>query len=332
MKQASSLPAVSVIICVYTEERWHDICDAIASLRAQTLPPREIILAVDHNPQLYQRILSELPDVLAVENNGVRGLSGARNSGLAVASGSLIAFLDDDATADPDWLERLAHCCEEPRVLGAGGSVEPAWLTTRPGWFPEEFYWVVGCSYQRRPAQPVEVRNPYGGCTCIKREVFEAIGGFRSGIGRVGNRPYGGEETELSIRARQYWPQRVFLYEPLARIHHRIQPQRTCWSYFCARCYAEGLSKAVIARCVGANAGLAAERTYTLQDLPRGVIRNCLQGLQQRNLQALLRAGAIIAGLAITVTGYLVGRCSNRVTPQLDTDHPIVPISTIGIG
>ena len=116
---------VSVVICAYTEERWDDLVAAVESLQQQSIPPREIIVVVDHNPRLLDRVRAYLPGVVAIENSKPQGLSGARNSGLAIAQGALIAFLDDDATAEPDWLARLATAVRTPRVLGAGGTVEP---------------------------------------------------------------------------------------------------------------------------------------------------------------------------------------------------------------
>jgi glycosyltransferase involved in cell wall biosynthesis len=180
---------ISVIICTYTEARWSDLVAAVESLHWQSTPAREIIVVVDHNQHLLERVRTQLSSTVAVENSEPQGLSGARNSGIAVARGALIAFLDDDATAEPDWLERLNRGFKDPQVLGAGGTVEPKWLSKRPAWFPGEFYWVVGCSYQDTPEKAVVVRNPYGGCACYRREVFEVVGGFRSGIGR--NTPYG---------------------------------------------------------------------------------------------------------------------------------------------
>jgi glucosyl-dolichyl phosphate glucuronosyltransferase len=304
--------STSVIICVYTEKRWGDILDAVASVQQQSAPPREIIIVVDHNPTMLERVHAEIPGVIAVENSETQGLSGARNSGLAVAQGALIAFLDDDATAEPDWLERLSRCCEDPKVMGAGGTVEPEWLSKQPRWFPEEFYWVLGCTYQKRPAKPVIVRNPFGGCTCYRRELFDAVGGFRSGIGRVGTRPMGGEETELCIRGHQHWPEKVFLYDPQARIHHRIPAVRATWSYFRARCYAEGLSKATIAEYVGAKDGLSSERSYIISSLAGGILHGLRDMCFRLDVTGLQRAVAIVAGLVITVAGYLVGAINLR--------------------
>ncbi len=301
---------VSVIICAYTEERWHHLLAAVESIQQQSTPACEIIVVIDHNPALLERVRMHIPGILAIENSEARGLSGARNSGIAVARGALIAFLDDDAIAERDWLAWLSSCCADPQVLGAGGRVEPSWSSKRLDWFPEEFYWVVGCSYRGLPETRAVVRNPFGGCTCYRREVFEVTGGFRNGIGRIGSRPLGCEETELCVRAKQHWPQKVFLCEPRARIHHFVPASRTSWRYFRSRCYAEGLSKAVVAQYVGARDGLASERSYTLRTLPKGVLRGLMDAFFHLDLAGFLRAGAIISGFMITTVGYLVGNIS----------------------
>lgn len=298
---------VSVIICAYTEERWHDLVAAITSVQEQTLSPSEIIIVIDHNKQLFGRVQAHFPDVITVENRASRGLSGARNTGIAVARGTFIAFLDDDAQAAPNWLERLYHSCRDPHILGVGGTVVPRWLCKQPRWFPSEFYWVVGCSYQKQPGRSVVVRNPYGGCTCIKQEVFQVIGGFREEMGRIGTVPMGGEETELSIRATQHWPEKVFLYEPHAYIYHRIPTERARWNYFLARCYAEGLSKSMLTRYVGAKDSLSQERAYTLWTLPLGVFKGLTDVVCRRDLSGFLRAGAILIGLMVTTAGYING-------------------------
>jgi GT2 family glycosyltransferase len=305
---------VSVVICTYTEERWHDLVAAIESIQQQSIPPREIIVVVDNNTRLLERVQTHIPGIIVIENSEQKGLSGARNSGIAIARGSLIAFLDDDAIAEPDWLVRLSHCCTDPQVLGAGGVVEPLWASKRPAWFPQEFYWVVGCSYRGLSELPRAVRNPYGGCTCIRREVFEAVGGFRNGIGRIGAYPMGGEETELCIRAKRHWPEKLFLYEPQARIHHRIPFHRASWHYFRLRCFAEGLSKALVTWQVGTKDGLASECSYTLRILPNAVIHGMIDGFFGFDLAGFQRSGAIVAGLMITMAGYVIGAIAHLVS------------------
>ncbi len=307
---------ISIIICAYTEDRWDALVAAVESVQGQTLPPEEIIVVVDHNPQLLKRV--QALNVITVENTGVRGLSGARNSGIIAATGGIIAFLDDDAVATPNWLMLLNEGFSDPAVLGVGGAILPLWQSHKSRWLPEEFYWVVGCTYRGMPTRAAMVRNPIGANMSFRREVFDTVGGFRSEIGRVGRRALGCEETELCIRARQYWPLRGFLYQPQAEVFHRVPRDRISWRYFCSRCYFEGISKALVSRYVGAKDGLASERTYTLQVLPRGVLRGLTGTFFHRDLSGLGRAGAISCGFALTAVGYCLGRVLLRKTqPEL---------------
>lgn len=303
-----TVSSIAVIICAYTEERWNDLVAAVNSVQQQLLQPEEIIIVVDHNASLIQRVRKQLPGVIVVENTEVPGLSGARNSGIAAVSSRIIAFLDDDAVAAPDWLKLLNAEFADAQVLGIGGSVMPLWLAKPPAWLPEEFYWVIGCSYRGMPQILQPIRNPIGANMVFRREVFETVGGFRNGIGRVGTSPVGCEETELCIRARQYWPQRIFLYQQQARVFHSISGKRTTWRYFCSRCYGEGLSKASVTHYVGSKDGLVSERSYTLRTLPHGVICNLAAAFLHQDLTALLRAGTIILGLTMTMAGYLMGK------------------------
>src|ERR1700722_18791225 len=63
-------PTVSVIIPTYTKQRWEWLQEGVASVRAQQVPPLEIIVVVDHNPALLEEIAAEFPDVIAVPNIG----------------------------------------------------------------------------------------------------------------------------------------------------------------------------------------------------------------------------------------------------------------------
>lgn len=264
-------PGISVVICVYTEDRWEDILAAVSSVRAQSYPALETLLVVDHNPALLERLAREYKEhergtaagaVRVLANAGPRGLSAGRNTGVAASHGEVIAFLDDDAVAERDWLRRFAEGYADPRVMAVGGRTEPVWASgRRPAWFPEEFDWVVGCTYRGLPRGRVRVRNVLGGNASFRRTAFAAAGGFATGIGRDGDRrPLGCEETELCIRLTRARPDAVLLIDDRAVIHHRVPEAREHFAYFRTRAYAEGLSKALVARSVGADKGLESER------------------------------------------------------------------------
>lgn len=299
--------SVSVVICAYTERRWDDTLAAAASVSGQSYAAEELIVVVDHNRPLYERLKSALPDVMVVENREQQGLSGGKNTGIAVASGEVVAFLDDDAVADVDWLKFMIDSYEEPGVVGVGGLTLPKWDTRRPRWFPEQFDWVVGCTYVGMPDHRAPVRNLLGGNASFRREVFGQVGGFRSGIGRAqGKRPLGCEETELCIRLTQQMPGAVLLFDDRAKIWHRVAAERARFAYYRSRCYAEGFSKAMVTRSVGAGDGLSSERHYTTRTLPRGVVRGLGDALSG-DAAGVGRASAIIAGLATVTAGYAVG-------------------------
>ena len=143
---------VSVIICAYTQRRWDDTLAAVASVREQSLAAHELIVVVDHNPALCERLKAALPEVTVLSNRGRQGLSGGKNTGVSAAQGEILAFLDDDAVAEPDWLKFLVDSYAEPAVAGVGGLTLPQWDTRRPSWFPGEFDWVLGCTYTGMPA------------------------------------------------------------------------------------------------------------------------------------------------------------------------------------
>jgi glucosyl-dolichyl phosphate glucuronosyltransferase len=303
----------SVILCAYTEQRWDDLLAAVESVQSQTVAPLEIIVVIDHNPRLLERSRAALEGVKVIPNQQERGLSGARNTGIQAARGALLAFMDEDAAAEPDWLENLLHHYGESRVSGVGGAIRPLWVSGKPGWFPAEFNWVVGCTYRGMPRQASTVRNLIGANMSYRREVFRRVGGFTNGMGRIGTRPLGCEETELCIRAGQAMPGTQFIYEPLAVVHHRVPASRANWRYFFSRCFSEGLSKAQVASMVGSGQGLSSERSYTFRTLPLGVLAGIRDALFRGDLSGLGRAAAIISGLVVTTAGYVFGTIQTKV-------------------
>jgi glucosyl-dolichyl phosphate glucuronosyltransferase len=302
---------VSVIVCAYTWRRWDVLREGIASLANQTQPPLETILVIDHNPELLERARETFEGVRIVANVGQPGISSSRNTGVKLARGEILAFLDDDAVADDTWLEELTRSYADPMVIGTGGTPRPRWQGGEaPKWLPHEFYWTVGCGYRGLPTEATPVRNPIGATMSFRRDVFDRIDGFRVNLGRVQTTPLGCEETELAIRARQAFPGKTVMHAPHAHVEHLVPRERMRWSYFRSRCWLEGYSKATMTEEVGATDGLSAEWAYTLKTLPTGVLLGLWDALRG-NLAGLQRAGAIVAGLAITTAGYLKARLTS---------------------
>ena len=310
-------PTVSVVICAFTMERLDAVGQAISSVLSQTLAAHEIVLCVDHEPELEALSRQRWPDVRVVANREAQGLSGARNSGVAESSGEVVAFLDDDAIASPRWLERMASGYSDPRVLGVGGTVRPRWLEGRPGWFPAEFDWVVGCTHSGMPRRREAVRNLVGANMSFRREALEGVGGFRHHLSRIGRVPVGGEETDLCIRVAERWPGAVILYDPEVAVEHIVPPARSGLAYFAERCAAEGRSKAVLSGLVGRAPGLRAERAYVRRTLPLGFLRGLRDAIGGEPAGAA-RAAMLVFGLATTTAGYAAGiaRAGRRRAPR----------------
>jgi glycosyltransferase involved in cell wall biosynthesis len=290
---------ISVVVCAHDSARWEALRAALRSLEEQVLQPREVIVVVDHNPDLLGRARTELSGVRVIENTDIAGLGGARNSGIAASSGSVVAFLDDDAVASPEWLRALMERYGDVDVAAVGGSAEPMWEGERPAWFPPEFDWVLGCSFLGMPEKAQDVRNLFGCNMSFRRELLDELGGFRLG--------YGCDETELCIRLTQRWPKKKLLYMPEAKVFHHVPASRTRIRRFVSRCYFEGGSKAVVTRLVGAGIGLASEYRYTVSVLPAGVRRGLADFFRRGDPYGLARAAAIVTGLTATTAGYVVG-------------------------
>jgi GT2 family glycosyltransferase len=293
----------SVVVCAFDAGRWAHTVEAIESVLAQDVPVEEIVLVIDHNSELLEKARATWPDppVRVVASRGARGLSGARNTGVQVASSEIVAFLDDDAVAEPTWIRHLLAPYADGDVVACGGLVLPTLAGLRPAWWPVEFDWIVGCSYVGLPTERADVRNVIGANMSARRDAIVAVGGFPEGIGRIGSRPVGCEETDLYIRLTQRRRGARVVYEPAAVVHHFVPVSRLSWRYFRSRCLAEGLSKAQVAARVGSERALASERSYTLKVLPRGMARGLRAGVPRRSL-------AIAAGLALTTAGYARGR------------------------
>ena len=292
-----------MIVTAFTFDRLGSIEEIVESLRRQTVAPAETLLVIDYAAELEEECRRRWPDVRVIPNAAERGSCGGRNTGVAESSGEIVAFLDDDAIPNHEWIERLGDDFADPRVIGVAGGVNPRWLAERPAWFPPEFDWVVGCMHSGMPKQREPVRNAIAANMAIRRKEMLAVGGLRKEFSRIEKNAAGGEETDLCIRLTERWPERMILFDPAPAVEHCVPPERGELRYFITRCFAEGRSKAALARLVGSQSGLSSERSYVRRTLPLGVLRN-LGGVLRGDFAGARRAAMIVAGLATTVAGY----------------------------
>lgn len=298
----------SVVVCVYTEKRLSRIRAALDSIARQTMPAWQVIVVADHNAALCDRLAAEYPALEVIPSKFEKGLSGARNTGIEHAAGDVVVFLDDDACAQPRWLETLLDSYDDELVLGVGGLVLADWSSPgRPVWMPEEFLWVVGCSYQGLPDVKAEVRNPIGANMSFRRSAFDRAGLFDSSVGRTftSSRPLGCEETEFSIRLRKLSPSARIIYEPRAVVYHHVDQSRATWRYFLGRCRAEGCSKARVSRLSGASAALSSERSYVTRTIVRAARRELSGVLRPGRKDSMMRLAALSLGTLSTTAAYI---------------------------
>ncbi|MBV8712100.1 MAG: glycosyltransferase family 2 protein [Solirubrobacterales bacterium] len=306
----------SVVIATYHADRVPDLLATIDSLARQTSPAHEVIVAVDGNPDLASTLSRDLPDVTVVENIHHAGAGGARNSGASVASGDLVAFIDDDAVAAVDWIAQIEKAMTDARAIGVGGLIEPLWLDHPPRWFPTEFGWVIGCSHRGLPETRTAVRNVWAGNMAMRRDRFQAVGGFRADFGKQADRSEP-EETDLCIRAGRRWPDLIWVYDPRVRVLHRVPRARGRVGYFLRRCLYEGRGKAALAAHVGARDALTEEKAYVRHVLPRGMVDGARELVSGGDLYGLMRTCAIVAGCITAFVGYVPTRVRGQVQRRL---------------
>jgi len=248
---------VTVIVCTYSMDVYDHFTEAVESVLAQTYDDLEVVLVVDGNRELFERVSEDWGDHDAIQvhcNEENVGLSESRNNALEYASGEVVALIDDDAVADECWVEELVSVYEETDAIAAGGKMTPIWVAGRPEFLPEEFYWLVGVT-PRGFAEPwEEVRNTFGSNISFRRDVMEELGGFESSVGRQGEIELQAHETEFCARMRENYGRGV-VYNPDATVGHKVFDYRTEPRWLVERCFMQGYSKRVMEKLVPDSTG-----------------------------------------------------------------------------
>ncbi len=217
--------------------------ECIDSLKNQTYSDVEIICVVDGNKEYFEMI-SDLEGVKLHLNPKNYGLLRSRNIGVELSSGDIVAFIDDDAIAERNWIEELVKIYLKMDAIAVGGKILPYWICKKPRWFPEEFYWLIGATHLGFPENVGEVRNTFGSNLSFRKDVFVELGGFNPKMGGIkGKRMLQGGETELCDRMRKRFGKGV-VYNPNAIVYHKIFKHRTKIKFLAKRSFWQGYSKA----------------------------------------------------------------------------------------
>jgi glycosyltransferase involved in cell wall biosynthesis len=258
---------VSVVICEHTMERYEDVREAADSVRSQSYDDVELVLVSDGNEKVCERFREEygtMEDVVIHCNEENVGLLESRNNGAKAATGNVVAFLDDDAVADPDWVAQLVESYEQRDVPAVGGKMVPEWVAGKPEFLPEEFYWLIGVTHrgfgpEGDPDASGEVRNTFGSNISFKMDVFKELDGFNPAVGgRKGDANLQAEEPELGVRLRQEYGHGVW-YNPQAEVAHKVFEYRTDPKWLLDRAFWQGYSKRAMETMIPESSGQESE-------------------------------------------------------------------------
>ncbi len=214
---SKNYPFVSIVVATYNGEIY--IVDCIESLMSQSYPPerREIIVIIDPKTSDHtEEILSKYPITIMIGAQG--GPASCRNEGVERANGEIIAFIDDDSTADKNWLEKLIMNYSNPEIGGVGGKpVDP-----KQGAFHEYNQIVSGLSGFEKQTKKVDVTKesyrtlPTSNVSYLK-DVFVKIGGFDTKFKRAAS-----EDRDLLWRILKKGYR--LIYDPTAISYHYGDP------------------------------------------------------------------------------------------------------------
>jgi glycosyltransferase involved in cell wall biosynthesis len=174
------------------------------------------------------------------------GLSNARNRAISEARGEYIIFMDDDETADPDWLCAFERLIDAHKPDAFGGRIKVLFEEDfRPPWLSDELLGFLG--ELNRSEDIVPLADPgtsfYGGNFGFRKTAIEVVGAFDANLGRKGTDNTGGEEVDFYRRLlasgfKVWWT-------PEAVIHHRIQAEKLNRRYFLDLHYRQGRMEAI---------------------------------------------------------------------------------------
>jgi O-antigen biosynthesis protein len=207
-------PKISVVVCTYNGAST--IRDTLEALRDLDYPSFEVIVVNDGSTDGTAQIVSSYSYRVIYEEN--QGLSRARNTGIAAATGEIVAFIDDDAYPDPDWLRFLALSFMGAKYAAVGG---PNLAPPTDGWRADAIANAPGGPNAVLLTDRIAEHIP--GCNmAFRKSALETIGGFDPVFRTAG------DDVDVCWRLRDRGE--VIGYSPAAVVwHHRRRSFRTYW-------------------------------------------------------------------------------------------------------
>lgn len=228
---------ISVVICTYNRADY--IGEAMSSLYNQTLARDrfEVILvnnnSTDHTATVCKDFIAAHPDAAFTYLEEMRqGASFARNTGAAIAQSSLLCFMDDDAVAAPDYLEKIIAFFEQhPDAGGLGGRIIPRYIPEEPKWMSHFVSSLVGnFDYSKTVTVFSPNKYPLESNMIIRKVDFDAINGFNTALpGVKGTLRIGGEGKDFFLKLKALG--RVIYYDPAIQVEHVVETKKLTPEY-----------------------------------------------------------------------------------------------------
>jgi glycosyltransferase involved in cell wall biosynthesis len=229
---------ITVILCTFN--RSSILQNALESLAAQIMPDSvswEAIVVDNNSKDATRAVVNEYclrhPGRFRYLFEPAQGLSRARNAGIRHARGAIIAFIDDDVTAETTWLQNLTAPLFTGKWAGAGGRVLPP-----RGFCPPTWLTLGGEMDLGGPLALFDLGNrpgdlpkpPYGTNMAFRKAMFAEHGVFREDLGRCGTGMLSGEDTEFGKRLMAAGEK--LCYAPSAVIYHPVPEERLSPRYY----------------------------------------------------------------------------------------------------
>lgn len=243
----AELPFISIIICTFNRADY--LSDSLHSLLPTPAASSlyEVLIVDNNSSDHTTSVADEIIDVYP--NKEIRyvkelqqGLSHARNRGIDEARAPILLFLDDDITANADFIPAWLNFFEQhPEAAGGGGKIHVQFDDPRPKWMSHFLLPLLGHHDLRSTTKPYPPgKYPFGGNMAIRRDVFDQYGTFDTELGRKGKQLFASEEKEFFNRL----PRNAnIFYVPRASLKHRVNSQRLTPRYI--KKQALGLGKSI---------------------------------------------------------------------------------------